>query len=217
MVENSGSPLRLLIVENQAAVAEALAAALAQQRYNFQIVGVALDETEACKLVREHHPDLVLIDTYLKQGKAESIRALGAIKQYRPETKVIFLSEFAQPLVQNEIMAAGADGYLSKDRRITELVDAIEIVIRGKKTVDIDDDAEFLSPDDQLTEREQQIMIGICHGRSNREIGDRLGISEAAVRNTLTTIFAKLRCNNRNLAVNRARKLGYLPPHSRCE
>lgn len=216
MTQNNAPPLRLLIVEDRAAIAEALAEALVK-RDKFQIVGVALNGTEALDLVKKHKPTLVLIDTYLKLGKADSIRALVAIKQYRPETRVLFLSQFAQPIVQNEIMAAGADGYLSKDRRLDELVMAIKMVSRGKKIIDIDDGAQIVSPSDQLNERERQIIVGICRGQSNREIGDSLDIAEATVRNSITIILGKLQCTNRNLAVTKARKLGYLPPHGGCE
>ena len=216
MTQNSKTPLRLLIVEDLAAVAEAFAEALVE-RGKFEIVGVALNGTEALELVKKHKPDLVLIDTYLELGKADSIKTLVTIKEYRSETRVLFLSQFTQPIVQDELKFAGADGYLSKGRRLDELVMAIKMVSRGKKIFDIDDDAQIVMPDDQLSERERQIMVGICRGQSNREIGDSLGITEATVRTTITVIFAKLQCKNRNLAVSKARKLGYLPPHEGCE
>jgi two-component system, NarL family, response regulator DesR len=216
MAQNNDPPIRLLIVENQTTLADALAAALVQ-RGNIHIVGVTPAGIEAVDLVKKLQPDMVLLDTYLKSGKMESIKALEAIKQYRPETRVLFLSEFAQPIVQNEVMAAGADGYITKDRGLDEIVMAIKMVFRGKKIVDFDSDAQVVLPGDQLSEREQQILAGICRGQSNREIGNRLQVSEATVRNTITVILAKLQCTNRLQAVARARMLGYLPPYEGCD
>jgi DNA-binding NarL/FixJ family response regulator len=216
MAQNNDPPIRLLIVENQTALADALAAALVQ-RGNIHIVGVTPDGPEAVDLVKKLQPDMVLLDTYLKSGKTESLDALEAIKQYRPKTRVLFLSEFPQPIVQNEVMAAGADGYITKDRGLDEIIMAIKMVFRGKKIVDLDSDAQVVLPGDQLSERERDIVIGICRGQSNREIGNSLQMSEATVRNNITVILAKLQCNNRLQAVARARALGYLPPYDGCE
>jgi DNA-binding NarL/FixJ family response regulator len=214
MSQNDEVPLRLLIVEDQVVMAEALAEALVK-RAKFQIVGIATNGAKALELVKQHQPDLVLIDTYLESGKADdSIQTLIAIKQYKPGTRVLFLSQFIQPMVQDEIMAAGADGYLSKGNRLDELVMAIKMVFRGKK---IKDEPQIVSPGDQLSERERQIIVGICRGLSNREIGDSLGIAVATVRNSITAILAKLQCNNRIQAVAKARELGYLPPYEGCE
>lgn len=216
MAHNNDPPIRLLIVENQTALADALAAALVQ-RGNIHIVGITPDGTEAVDLVKKLQPDMVLLDTYLKTGKTESIKALKTIKQHRPETQVLFLSEFGQPIVQNEVMAAGADGYITKDRGLDEITMAIKMVFRGKKIIDLDSHTQVVLPDDQLSERERDIVVGICRGQSNREISNCLKISEATVRNSITIILAKLQCNNRLQAVAKARELGYLPPHNGCE
>lgn len=123
--------IKILIVEDHRKIAEAWSDILTQQGYD--VIGICSGENEALNKTKELHPDIVLMDINLKEGNG--LNCTKSIKLTLPNCKVIVLSMYNDQKHLEDMFNAGAVGYVTKNSSVQEILDAIEIVVKGGKYV----------------------------------------------------------------------------------
>ena len=216
------TPIRVLIVDDQALFREGLHTLLSVQT-DLQVVGEARNGEEALRLAAAHEPDIILMDLHMPI--LDGVAATRRLQSTYPAIKVIVLTTFDDDEDVFEGLRAGAVGYLLKDVPSEKLVEAIRGVARGESFLEPSIVnkivAEFarLSPQrpsssqpliEPLSERELEILRLLCQGASNKEIADHLIITVGTVKNHLTSIMAKLSVRDRTQAALKARELGII-------
>ena len=172
------------------------------------LVAKAVDGEEAIKSWREHRPDVTLVDLFMP-GK-DGIEVIRAIRSEDPSARVLILTTYDGEENIYRGINAGARGYLLKDARPSELLDAIRKVHGGERVlpaVVAGKLADRLAAN-PLTPRELQVLELLAVGRSNRDIALALGTSEHTVKTHLRSIFEKLDAISRLEAVNIAFQRG---------
>jgi DNA-binding NarL/FixJ family response regulator len=185
---------------------------LLEREADIEVVGTASNATEAAKGIRSLHPDVAILDLGMPGGGV-----LGMIRRLRsevPAVRVIVLTMFDSPAYVNEVVASGALGYLLKEAPGEELVRAVRSVAAGHGYLmsavtlpvlrKLADDARATHQRGLLSDREIEILELIAAGAVNKEIADRLGITEVTVKAHLRNIFAKIGAQNRAHAVTLA-------------
>jgi DNA-binding NarL/FixJ family response regulator len=211
--------LRALLVDDHALFREGLVSLLAGQP-DFTVIGEAGSVQEAILMARDLRPDLVLMDFTLPDGTG--LDATRAILTERPGTLIVFLTVHEEDDRLFAAIRSGAKGYLLKNVPVTRLLSFLrgleqgEAAITPKMTTRILDEFSRMEPtrgpvsDDlsALTERELDVLREISTGASNREIAQRLCISENTVKNHVSNILAKLNLQNRREAARFAQQRG---------
>jgi len=216
--------LSILLVDDHEVVRLGIKALLG--RYpQFKVVAEAGNAQEAIEQALQHRPNVVVMDIRLP-GKS-GIEATQEITEKLPETKVIMLTSFAEDNMLFDAIMAGASGYVLKQIGSTELVRALETVARGEKLLDpaitqkVFDRVRQTTREaqgesfSQLTERELQILALVAEGKTNKEIAEKVFLSEKTVRNYVSSILDKLHLSTRSEAAAYAvkHKIGeYLSP-----
>ena len=198
--------IRILLVDDHSLVRDGVEAIL-QLEKDIGPIDHASSCAEALASVRDHPPDLILLDRRMPEGDGfdflEKLRTLSA------KTRVIMMTaSFTQNDIQ-EAQKLGASGYLSKSVRRANLVQAIRTVLAGGTCFEAQA-APAHSPVANLTPREIEVLENLKGGKSNQDIAKVLGISEYTVKAHLKVIFTKLAAANRSEAITRALELGLL-------
>ena len=191
---------RVLICDDHEVVREGLRTLLSR-RPEIAVVGEAGTMQEAIDAAAKAKPDVVIMDVRLPDGSG--VEACRAIREARPETHVIMLTSYADDEALFASIIAGASGYLLKQTRGQAVVDAIQAVAQGRSLLDPDVTGKVLErvrqgreqEDPQLaslTEQERKVLEQLAEGRTNREIGARLFLSEKTVKNYVSRILDKL-------------------------
>jgi two-component system response regulator DesR len=199
--------IRVVIAEDQAMVAGALAALLGIER-DLDVVGTAADGREALALVRKAKPDVLLTD--IEMPVMTGLELAAAIRAEEHQPRVIILTTFARPGYLRRALDAGASGYVLKDAPATQLAEAIRRVHAGGRAIDPELAAEAWGEGDPLTDRERQVLRLAADGRSGPEIAKELQLSEGTVRNYLSEAISKVGGRNRVDAARIARQKGWL-------
>lgn len=178
---------------------------------DINVVGIAKDGLEAVQMVKEHKPQVLLLD--INMPKLDGIEACLEIKEKAPETKIIALTVCDEEDKVLQILRVGAKGYFLKDVEPERLVDAVRNVMKGHsfihpKVADkvlnqftgMAEKKEKGLPEHSLTMRELEIIKKITEGLTNKEIAETLFISEKTVKNHITNILKKLDLRDRTQA-----------------
>jgi len=200
---------RILIVDAHPVVRNGIRAILSTEA-DFEVVGEAGDGREAIAAFKAHAPDVVLMD--LKMPKMEGPDAIAAIVRQYPEARIVVLTTFDGDEDIHRALSLGALGYVLKDAAGSEIVAAVRAAHAGKRHVSADA-AKSLAERPMgrdVTDREIQVLEGIARGKSNKEIGDELSISEATVKSHVNAILSKLEANDRTHAAMIALKRGLI-------
>ena len=192
--------IRILLADDHALMRDGIAALL-EKNSGIQIVGHANDGLEAIRMIETHHPTLILMD--IGMTPLNGLDSTARITKEFPEIRVIILSMHANEEYVLQALRAGAAGYLLKDTKAEELIEAINAVISGKTYLSpkvsrhvIDNyvrstDAES-SPLDQLTPRQREILRLIAEGKTNKEIAQLLKVSIKTVDTHRTLLMQRL-------------------------
>jgi DNA-binding NarL/FixJ family response regulator len=193
--------VRVVIADDAALIREGVALLLAE---NGVEVAAQLADGEALLAgVREHHPDVALVDIRMPPTHTdEGLRAAAQIRAQHPDTAVLVLSQHLEPRYALRLIEENPTkvGYLLKERvgRIQQLLDALRRVAAGECVIDRDIVDELISrsrqpdPLDELTPREREILVLIAEGRSNQGICRALWLSPKTVESHIRNVFAKL-------------------------
>lgn len=192
--------IRVFSVDDHPLLREGIAAIINSQT-DMLMVAQAADGCEAIQMFRQHHPDITLMD--LRLPDISGIDALIAIRAEFPEARVIMLTTFEGDVEIQRALKAGARGYLLKSTPPRELVETIRHVHAGKKSIPTQIAAHLAEhiSDEALTEREVDVLSHIAEGNRNRDIAEKLFISEETVKVHIKHIMDKLGASDRTQAV----------------
>jgi NarL family two-component system response regulator LiaR len=210
---SESEPIRVLAVDDHAILRGGLKFLLLAFD-DIELVGEARSGREAVRLCSQIQPDVVLMDMMMPE--MDGIATTRSIKEHCPDIQVLVLSSFSDHASVQQVMQAGAVGYLLKDVPMDELADGIRAAAAGK-TVLAPEAAQALvraagpqapQPGYDLTERQAEILALMVEGLTNNEIAERLVISPYTVRNHVSEILSKLGTSTRTEAAALAVRLG---------
>ena len=199
--------IRILVVDDHHIVRQGLVALLSTVS-DFEVVAEADDGAEAVELHRKLRPDVTIMD--LRLPRISGVDAIIAIRSEFPQARFIVLTTYDGDEDIYRALQAGAKGYLLKGMNAGELTDAIRTVHAGKTripSVVAERLAERVSGT-ELTTRELEVLRLIVQGHSNKEIGNRLHISEATVKTHINNLLSKLGVSDRTQAATTALQRG---------
>ncbi|MDJ0458175.1 response regulator transcription factor [Arthrobacter sp. NQ7] len=197
------SGIRVLLVDDHLVVRSGLRALLGTQP-DLEVVAEASSGGEALQLVREHAPDVVVMDLAMGPG----MDGIGAIRQIRDLSRgqaVLVFTTYDSDADIVRAVDSGAMGYLLKDAAPEEIFAAIRGAVQGRSVMSPPVASRLFqqlrNPEEVLTPREAELLSLLTEGLSNRELGQRLFISEATVKTHLAHIYSKLGVDSRAAAI----------------
>lgn len=200
-------PIRIVVADDHHVVRQGLVALL-KTVSDFKVVGEAADGQEAIDRFAEQRPDVTLID--LRMPNLGGVEAVTEIRRKYPTARIIVLTTFDGDEDIFRALQAGAKGYLLKGMFGEELIEAIRAVHAGKTRIPsaIAERLADRMSGPGLTSRELDVLKAIVAGRSNKEIGNELSISEATVKTHINNILSKLGVSDRTQATTTALQRG---------
>ena len=209
-------PVRILICDDHEVVREGLRTLLAG-RAEMRVVAEAGTVADAIEAAARETPDVVIMDVRLPDGSG--VEACRSIREILPATRVIMLTSYPDDEALYASIIAGAAGYLLKQTRGRALVEAIDTVSKGRALLDPDVTARVLdrvrrgrADEDpalaSLTDQERRVLEQLATGKTNREIGEALFLSEKTVKNYVSRILEKLNLHRRAEAAAFAARRG---------
>jgi DNA-binding NarL/FixJ family response regulator len=205
--KNNAATTRVLIADDHVTVREGLAAIVGRQP-DMTIVAQAANGREAVDLWQQHQPDVVLLD--LRMPMLDGVGAINEIRERCADARIVVLTTFDSDHELLRAIKAGAKGYLLKDAQREELLECIRKVHAGGTYIQssLTDKLAAVVSSKELTERELHVLRLLALGKSNRQIGADLYISETTVKSHLRSIFTKLNVLSRTEAIAVASRLG---------
>jgi two-component system, NarL family, response regulator len=193
---SQSTSIRVLIADDHSIVRQGLATIINRDP-EMTVIAQAEDGQQAIDLFREHHPDVTLMDLRMPQ--------IGGV-----EARIMVLTTYNSDEDIYRGLQAGAQGYLLKDAKPTELLNAIRTIHSGQKYVPPEVGAKLVQrmSNPELSERELSVLRLMAQGMSNLEIGAALNIGESTVKSHVNRILSKLGVNDRTQAVIVAIKRG---------
>ena len=213
--------IRILVAEDQQLVRDGIVTMLGS-RADFVVVAQVGDGARAVAEAHRTQPDVAMLD--LRMPEMDGIEATRRITAELPATRVLVLTTFGTDELVFEALAAGAAGFLLKDVRAEDLLDAVAAVARGESRLDPAVTAAVVGhfrdhrapvqtiPELGLTPREHEVLVHLARGQSNAEIAADLGVSAGTVKTHVATVLAKLGVRDRVQAVIAAYESGLVRP-----
>lgn len=196
--------IKILLVDDHILVRMGLVSATKVEP-DMEVVAEAEDGEEALRAFRQHQPDVVILD--LRMPKTDGLELIGLLRNESRSARILVLSNYAGGDDIKGALQAGASGYVVKGMPLDHLLQAIRTVYSG---------ANYIPPEiatrlagriqSQLSDRELEVLRLIAKGRSNKEIGAHLAISESTVKLHVSNLLTKLGVVDRTQAVVHALK-----------
>jgi two-component system NarL family response regulator len=201
--------IRVLVADDHVTVREGLVAMIGRQS-DMMIVGEAANGREAVDLWRKHAPDVTLLD--LRMPVLDGVGAIVEIRRQDALARVLILTTYDTDADIAKAIKAGAKGYLLKDAQREELLECIRKVHAGETCIPPALVAKLAAgmSNQNLTGRELDVLTLLARGKSNKEIGSNLYISETTVKSHLRSIFTKLKVLSRTEAIIAANLRGLI-------
>jgi DNA-binding NarL/FixJ family response regulator len=211
--DGQGKKHRVLVVDGHLILRQALGLLLAKEP-TLEVCGEAEDESEALRQIELCRPDLVVVDVALRSG-GSGIDLISAIKGRYPEIKTLLWSTFAEELLVERALRAGATGYLSKEESLEQLVEAIHQVLQDRMYLSplmtrkvleraYDGRPSADDPLQSLSSREMEVFKMIGHGLTTQQIAADLQVSSKTVDSHRERIKQKLDLKNGTELTHRA-------------
>lgn len=206
--------IRVFLLDDHEVVRRGVADLLSAED-DIEIVGEASTAEEAIGRILAISPDVCVLDVRLPDGSG--VEVCRAVREKRPGLACLMLTSFSDDEALLEAVLAGASGYLLKQVRGSDLVDAVRRVSQGQSLLDPAVTATVLrrlrdgSADDErlrgLTEQERKVLALLAEGRTNRQIADELYLAEKTIKNYVSNVLAKLGMSRRTEAAVWAARL----------
>ncbi len=203
--------IKVLIADDQELIRQSLQIVL-NTKEDMRVTGMAADGQEVIQCIRKEVPDVILMD--IRMPKMDGVQCTKIIKENYPQVKIIILTTFDDDEFVYNALKFGASGYLLKGVSMDELAEAIRTVHSGRAMINPDIATKVVKLFSQmakadysiqveeqnqaeLTKTEWKIIEQVKCGASNREVAEKLSLSEGTVRNYLSTILNKLELRDR--------------------
>jgi DNA-binding NarL/FixJ family response regulator len=213
----TSSQIRVLLADDHAVVRAGICQFL-EQADDINVIAEADDGQEAIELIKEHQPDVVVLD--IQMPIASGIEVTRWVREHYREVGVLILTAYDDDPYVMAVLQAGANGYVLKTASPNEIIRAVRDVHAGNSALDAEIVQKMVAqvssgfqdhPVEKLTGRELEVLALVAKGYTNKAIGVQLGISDRTVQGHLAHIFSKLQSGSRTEAVMRAVSLGWLP------
>ena len=214
--------VRILVAEDQHLIRDGIVTMLGV-RDDFTVVSAVADGSQAVAAARRTRPDVALLD--IRMPILDGIAATRRITSELPDTRVLVLTTFGSDEFVFPALAAGASGFLLKDLRAEDLLEAVAAVARGEGRLDPAVTTavvghfrehqvrrEPMPGIETLTAREREVLLLLAKGLSNAEIADSLVVAPGTVKTHVATVLAKLGVRDRVQAVIAAYESGLVHP-----
>jgi DNA-binding NarL/FixJ family response regulator len=198
--------MKIMLVDDHAVLRDGLAN-IFEMEEDMEVVGVAESGEKALEILPSLNPDIIILD--INMPGMNGITAASEIKKRYPTIKILMLTMHNEDEFLMAALREGADGYLLKDTPSDQVVEAIKMVANGesilhpemtKKLIDFHQQ-KVPDNDSQLTDREQEVLMCLVNGLSNKDIAKNLFISDKTVKIHVSKIFKKLGVKSRSQAV----------------
>ena len=207
---------KILVVDDHPGIRRALKDYL-ERIDALQVVGDIGRGADLPWALQTYRPDLIILDLELERGHIPA-NAVAQIRELTPEAKIVVLTTFGRDDYVYQGVRAGALGFLLKDAPVEHLIETIRRVRAGEVFIQPEIASrmlrELISPQampiEPLSEREQEVLVLLAQGHSNREIADSLVLAEGTIKNHVSNILSKLQAENRTQAADIARRYGLI-------
>ncbi|MEM1050664.1 MAG: response regulator transcription factor [Pseudomonadota bacterium] len=203
---------RVVIADDHAIVRTSLVAILGEIS-NIEVVAEAANGLETIALVKQHKPDLLLLDAAMPL--ARGVQVYSEARRWSPETRIIVITGFTSTTLLADWLAAGVDGLFLKSAEPAEMREGFEVVLAGGRFVsqEVSNKLEQEPALPELTDREREVLSFIASGHQNVAIGEKLFISPKTVEKHRASLMAKLGVNSISALMTLALREGLLDEH----
>lgn len=195
--------IKILLVDDETLLLESLEIILTLN--DMEVIGTAHDGNEALSILQKQECSLALVDLNMK-GMG-GIELIGRLRKEHPDIRILVLTTFYDDRNITSAISGGADGYLLKDSGKDAILGAIEQIMGGRNVIDgrvmnrlaaiMSSTAKKEALPDSITEREKEVCTLLAQGLTNRQIADKLYISEGTVKNYISSIYDKTGIHDR--------------------
>lgn len=209
MEQPASEQISILIVDDHPVVRQGLRAMLSSEP-DIVVMGMAASAREAFALVQRKQPDVVLMD--LRMPEMEGTQAIVELRRIAPGIRILVLTNYGSDEYIVRATQAGAMGYLLKNTPQEEIVKAVRMISQGERFVPKEIAQRLFEAigREELSPRELEVLSLVAHGCTNKDVAQRLFISDKTVRNHVTSCLLKLQAKDRTEAVTRAIERGLI-------
>lgn len=199
--------MKVLLAEDQSMLRDALCQLL-QLQPDVEVVYQAADGREAVALLSTEQVDVAILD--VEMPYQTGLDVLEWMKEHQPAVKVIIVTTFKRPGYFERAVKADVDAYVLKERSIADLMKTIHTVLAGQKEYSPELMEVLMTHKNPLSHQELLVLEAAATGLSNKEIAEKLYLSNGTIRNYMSAILTKLVADNRTEAVRIAQDQGWI-------